>query len=159
VQASRTIVVLVALSSIALFPSPAAAQRCADDGVAAIDQYCELLPGATGAAPIDDPMHALNSVLPTTARVRLARAGPEGRALLAMPAAAPVQGGRAAVDPLPGAAKALEGRLAERNARGGVLRAISDAAWDGGQLSDLFRSLLLLATLGLVGTAWARRAR
>jgi hypothetical protein len=128
--------------------------------VAAIDQYCELLPSAEGPASSNEPRRGVRTVLPPEERKRLWQAGPVGRALLAMPIGVQAGAVGPVFRPLPGAAAALSGRLAEPDASGpGVLRATGTAAWDGGRLSQLFRWLLLASTIGLVGAAWARRPR
>ncbi len=150
---------VVALLTVLVVPASAVAQRCTGEDVAAIDQYCELLPTAEGMAPSDEPRGALRSVLPAADRTRLWRAGPTGRALLAIAPGAPMRGDASTVEPLPGAAGALAGRLGERDDSRSTVRAIGSAAWDGGRLSELFRWLLLSATVGLVGTAWVRRSR
>jgi hypothetical protein len=153
-------ITFVVLLSVLLLPSRAAAQKCSGDDVAAIDQYCELLPTAVGPAPSDTPRLGLGSVLPHEERLKLWRAGPAGRALLSMPVGAHLSGQDPALRPLPGATAALSGWLSDRGERqAGSVEGIGDAAWKGSRLSQLFRWLLLMSTVGLVGTAWARRSR
>ncbi|HWH96173.1 MAG TPA: hypothetical protein VNT03_20085 [Baekduia sp.] len=146
--------------SVLFVPSSAAAQKCSGEDVAAIDQYCELLPTAEGQAPSDEPQRGLMTVLPVAERQQLWRAGPAGRALLSMPTGAHLHGRDRKPRPLPGAAAAISGWLAERDqAEDSPVRAIGTAAWDGDRLSELFRWLMLMSTVGLVGTAWVRRRR
>lgn len=155
---------VVAVLSVPLLPVGAAAQtqKCASEDVAAIDQYCEVLPTAEGqTSSASSPQQALRSALPQTQRVRLWRAGPPGRALLAIPPGLHlrVQGQEVRAQPLPGAAAALSGWLSDHHHGDRPVRAIGAAALGGDGLSPVFRWLLLISTVGLVGTAWIRRSR
>ena len=156
-KAPSTIVVVV-LGSVLLIPSSAAAQRCSGEDLAAIDQYCELVPGVTGKLPLSRSKQALGTVLSPAARERFMRSGPEGRALLALPVGAPL--GQGSPRPLPGAADALEGSLGEHPgflSRG--TEAVGNVLNGAGGVSDIFRWALLLSTVGLSGTAWVRHRR
>jgi hypothetical protein len=157
---ARSTVIWVASVSVALFPSSAAAQRCSGEDVAAIDQYCELVPSVSGTTPPGSSSRTLRRMLPRSQRAVLERAGPSGHALLALAPGAPMRQGTGRVRLLPGAVEALSGRLAEpRMSVDASLRAIRSAASDDQGVGSGFRWILLLSTLGLVGTKWMRRTR
>lgn len=156
-KAPSTIVAVV-LGSVLLIPSSAAAQRCSGEDLAAIDQYCELVPGVTGKLPLSRPMPRLGTVLSPAVRQQLGRSGPEGRALLALPVGAPL-GPDGNPRSLPGAADALEGSLSEPPSfLSREAKAVGNL-FNGGGASDIFRWALLLSTVGLSGTAWVRHRR
>jgi hypothetical protein len=150
---------LVMLLGIALFPSPAHAQRCLGEDLAAIDQYCELLPGAEGAAPAGGSAPQLRAMLPRAARMRLERAGPAGRALMALPFGGRLPTGDSRLREFPGALGALGGAFDDDSSLGDGLRAVQTLGKDGEGLSDAFRWALLLSAIGLVGAGWRRHRR
>jgi hypothetical protein len=159
VRALRSIFIL-ALLSVLLVPSTADADECANANVAVVDQYCELLPTAEGSAAADTPEQTLRASLPAPERAELWQAGRAGRALLYMPEGPHLRGHDRTPQLLPGAADAVSRWVAQDGDRRDVsLRATTGAAWRGARLSDLFRWLLLMSTVGLVGTAWVRRRR
>jgi hypothetical protein len=158
VKAPSTIVA-VALGSLLLVPSSAAAQRCSGEGLAAIDQYCETVPGVTGKQTVVGQDRRLGAALSPGVRQRLERAGPEGQALLALPIGALLgPGGRPRA--LPGARDALEGSLSEGTVSlPGAARAVGDVLGGDGALSDAFGWAVLFSTVGLSGMAWVRHRR
>jgi hypothetical protein len=159
VRALRSIFIL-ALLGVLLVPSPAAAQKCRDDDIAAIDQYCELLPTAAGPVAADTPQPRLRQTLAPAERLQLRRAGPAGRALLSMPEGVGLHVRGHTPQLLPGAAAVVARWMVDHGDRRDTsLGATTKAAWHGARLSELFRWLLLMSTVGLVGTAWVQRRR
>jgi hypothetical protein len=150
---------LVVLVVMALLPASAAAQRCSGEDVAAVDQYCEMIPDADGNMPVGAPTQHLRDTLPPPTRRRLLAGGPDGRTLLALPLGAPMAPATRAVEPLPGAADVLSGLLGEHPRSIGAARAVRTVADSGNGLSDAFRWALLLSMLGLAGVAWGRQRR
>ncbi len=75
---------VVALLTVLVVPRFGIRPEMLREDVAAIDQYCELLPTAWREWRPATSRGALRSVLPAADRTRLWRAGPCGRALLAM---------------------------------------------------------------------------
>ena len=149
--------ILVVVLGVALAPARAYAGTCSDPDLAAIDQYCELLPGAEGAVPPGSSKRTLRDVLPMMTQRLLDLGGPSGRAILALPVGAPLQRGGDRPALAPRAGEALKGRFALRDGDAvGVARSVGRLI-DGGGSSELFRWILLLSTLGLVGAAWLRR--
>jgi hypothetical protein len=158
VKAPSTTVAVV-LGSLLLVPSSAAAQRCSGEGLAAIDQYCETVPGVTGKQTLVGSVSRLGAALSPAVRQRLARAGPEGRALLALPVGASL-GPAGTPRALPGARDAIEGTLGEEAVSPpGVARAVGGLLSGDSALSGAFRWALLLSTVGLSGTAWVLHRR
>jgi hypothetical protein len=118
-----------------------------------------MVPGVTGKQTVAGPVPRLEDALSADARQRLARAGPEGQALLALPLGALLgPGGRPRA--LPGARDALEGSLSEDTVSlPSAAQAVGNLLSGDSALSDAFRWALLLSTVGLCGTAWVRRRR
>src|SRR3954447_848349 len=78
-----TSLVLVALAA-ALSAAPASAQSCkAPPGMSAIDQYCEAIPSPGGDRGSTAPDRG-GAPIPPAARRALAKAGPNGQAMLAL---------------------------------------------------------------------------
>jgi hypothetical protein len=147
----------------ALIPAAADAQQptCEPSpDVAALDQYCDFLPSAEGevtplSAAVGPTQMALNRALPSRDAKRLRDAGPEGRALLMLPAIAPVR---------PDVRRRL------RDTAEDVLRStdldppkvtpeavVSGLGAAGGQaLGGVFQWGLLICTVGFAGMAWLR---
>ena len=148
-------------------PGPAAAAACPpEQTVAALDQYCESLPTPGGvAAPTDEgegglPMGKLRSVLPPKQVKRLRDAGPAARALLELPAVAPLA--RAFMTPAErhradvGAREVVaSGTLDRRKGDvGSVASGLASSAPD--VVGGAFRWGLVICSLGLSGLAWLR---
>src|SRR5688572_19999574 len=66
--------------------APPPPQPCADEDVAAIHQYCELLADAGGILAPGSSRETLAEALPPATIKRLEKAGPQGLALLSLPA-------------------------------------------------------------------------
>jgi hypothetical protein len=155
----RLLLVLLVVLGAGLLPGRAHAGTCSKPDLAAIDQYCELLPGADGAVPPGFSDRTLRDVLPMMTRRLLNVAGPPGQAILALPVGAPMRRGGGRDSLAPGARDALKGEFAVRDGdAAGVAGAVSRLI-EGGGLSELFRWAVLLSTLALVGVAWVRRRR
>jgi hypothetical protein len=153
---ARSIILAVAFFSAA-FPSSAVAQPCVGEDVAAIDQYCETVLGAGGEESISGQTKTLRSTLPAAVRMLLERAGPEGRALLALAQGSPL--GRSdgmRVSRLPGAMAAVRGDLSEDAEGSGVPARALEGLAEGAGLSGVFRWAILISTLAMVGIAWSR---
>lgn len=142
--------------SISATPSARAAERCSDRDIAAIDQYCELIAGVEGETGLVGSMIRMRDVLPEATRRQLQAAGSEGRAVLALPVGAPVPKAGTDVKPLLNAADALRGSLRKHQ---DVVRSARKMVSTVGSLRGPLGWILLLSTLGLVGTAWVRRGR
>lgn len=154
-----TTIALVVLLGMALVPSTAAAQRCSDEDVAAIDQYCELISAPEGDVPLTRSVPRLRDTLPMSLRRQLLAGGAEGHAVLALPAVVARAGSRAD-QPLPDAAGALAGQLgSQANVVGGVARAVGAAASGRSGLTDAFGWVLLMSTLAIAGAVWVRQRR
>jgi hypothetical protein len=147
----RLLLSLLGLMAMLVTAAPAsAAEGCvAPQGTAAIDQYCEMLPTATGRTDATGRKTVpLASTLPSRMVKRLERAGLLGRVLLALPAAMGDASERAAtrrarVDPRLGALLPGEGA--------NVGSAIAAAGGMGGQVEQGFAWTLVLTLLTLGG--------
>lgn len=155
-RVARLTAVLLALCLVV--SAGAEAQQCTGSSdVAAIDQYCERLPGLD-ATP-QDPDARIEEVLPPEQVAELRAAGALGEAILMLPAQTP---GADAVDgPLPGADDLLgAGRLGAGGDDGGSAGADAFDAIQGvvgGAGSPGFLQWgLVITTLGLVAVAWLR---
>jgi hypothetical protein len=167
VDGKRLLTRAVALAAVitAVGANPAAAAVCLpDQTVAVLDQYCETPLNMIGVpAPSDsgaDRAKALSVALPPAEASRIRQAGPAGRALLLLPAAAPLASAgvtraerrRAAA----GARKVVSSGQLKRPAsevRGfanGLVAAAGDAV-DGA-----FRWGLVICSFGLAGMSWLR---
>jgi hypothetical protein len=157
----RRLLLEIALSLLVVgaLPASAAAADCsAAPDAAAIDQYCELLPtadgtGLTTTARGNGPR--LSDVLPADVVAGLRHAGPEGRALLLLPAPYP---GRPDSPPL-GTEGILKGRLAAEPGVGQVPRALAEALRTGGMPAVLTWILGLTAFVGTAAVVTRRRRR
>jgi hypothetical protein len=169
VDGKRLLRTATAVSAVAALAgaSPAAAAPCPpDQTVAVLDQYCETLPTPVGmSAPTDAGLgeagaRPLSAVLPRSEVERLRKAGPAARALLLLPAVAPLA--RAPVTP-------EERRRAELGARKAIASGDLDATEDdvrsfatglassaGDVVGGGFRWGLVICSLGLAGMAWFR---
>ena len=145
--------------------SPAGAATCSpEQTVAALDQYCEGLPTPIGMAVPTDSGGAhsrpLSLVLPPAEVDRLRKAGPAAKALLLLPAVAPLT--RAHVTP-----------GERRRAAIGARRVVASGALDAKEgdvssfasglassapdlLGGAFRWGLVISSLGLTGMTWIR---
>jgi hypothetical protein len=76
----------LALVLVLALPGLASAQRCvARPGTAALDQYCETIPGSSGSRPsARGGGSRLRDLLPDALVARFERHGEEGRAVLAL---------------------------------------------------------------------------
>jgi hypothetical protein len=173
VDGKRLLRTATAVSAVAALagPSPAAAAPCLpDQTVAVLDQYCESLLTPVGvAAPTDAGPGAvaarpLSVVLPRTEVERLRKAGPAAKALLLLPAVAPLA--RGPVTP-----------AERRRARAGARRVIASGELDATKddvrslatglassaadvVGGAFRWGLVICSVGLAGMTWLRfRAR
>ncbi|MEP6689185.1 MAG: hypothetical protein ABJC36_12625 [Gemmatimonadales bacterium] len=163
-RAATAVAVVVALAA----PRPAAAASCLpDQSVAALDQYCESLlspvggtaPTWTGSGMMN--LRPLNSVLPRSEVEQLRTSGPAGKALLLLPAVAPLAGG-----PLTASERRRTRIRASRaSATSGALGSTGDqvrgfatglAAAAGDVLGGAFRWGLVICSLGLAGMTWLR---
>jgi hypothetical protein len=165
----RTATAVSAVSAVAALagPSPAAAAACQpDQTVAVLDQYCEslLTPGGvaspTDAGPGAGRARPLSVVLPRTELEQLREAGPAAKALLLLPAVAPLGRGPVA-------------RAERRRARVGARRIIASGVLDategevrrfatglasaaGDVVGGAFRWGLVICSVGLAGMTWLR---
>jgi hypothetical protein len=155
---------VVASVALVLPASPAAAKTSQGPAcppaqtVAALDQYCDSLPGSAGQSQPPGPgagrtARPLSSALPHNVMTALRGAGPAARALLTIPA-----GG------LPADSQGSE-RQAAAGARNTVEKASAgDAPTAVGALisgapdvlGGAFRWGLVASTLGIAGVAWLR---
>jgi hypothetical protein len=158
----------ISAAAVALVgPGPAAAAACPpEQTVAALDQYCESLPMPGGVAgPTDEgegevPRGRLRSVLPPKQVKQLRRAGPAARALLELPAVAPLA--RAFMTPAErrradlGAREVIASGTLERRRGdvGSVASGLASAAPD--VVGGTFRWGLVICSLALSGLAWLR---
>jgi hypothetical protein len=155
----RRLLLAIALSLpvVGALPASAVAADCAAaPDAAAIDQYCELLPtadgiGLTTTARGNGPR--LSDVLPADVVADLRHAGPEGRALLQLPAPYP---GSKDSPPL-GTEGLLKGRLAAAAGVGHVPRALAEALRTGGMPAVLTWILGLTAFVGAAAVVTRRR--
>jgi hypothetical protein len=161
---TTTCVAFVALAAGLPAGAHAADPACKpSQDVAALDQYCEFLPSPEGdEQPVnsaDQPTQRtpMSRALPRREVAMLRKSGPEGRALLLLPALAPV-----GLTP--------EQRRRIRITRERVLRSttldapevtpktvISDVTAVGERtFASVFQWALLLCTVGFAGMAWLR---
>jgi hypothetical protein len=169
VDGKRLLKTATAVSAVAALagPSPAAAAPCLpDQTVAVLDQYCESLLTPVGvAAPIDAGpggvrARPLSVVLPRSEVERLRKAGPAAKALLLLPAVAPLA--RGPVTP-----------AERRRARAGARRVIASGQLDATKddvrsfatglasaaadvVGGAFRWGLVICSVGLAGMTWLR---
>jgi hypothetical protein len=158
-RTATTVAVAVALTG----PSPAtAAVPCPpEQTVAALDQYCEALPGVggmvapTASGPGRAAMRPLRVVLPPKEVESLRNAGPAAMALLQLPVVAPVtQEDRRRAD-LGAREVVASGALdSPKGDVPGVASGLASAAPD--VVSGAFRWALVLSSLGLAAMAWLR---
>ena len=160
----RTATAVAAVMALA-GASPAAAAECLpDQTVAALDQYCDTPVSMLGVPASSDAdahaMRPLSLALPPAAAARLRKAGPAARALLLLPAVAPLAGARvpaadrrrAAI----GAHKVIaSGQLEHREAEArSFAKGLASAADD--VVGGAFRWGLVICSLGLAGMSWLR---
>lgn len=153
---TRPAIVVVAVATLMLLPSSAAAdKRCSAEEVAALDQYCELITSAEAKLPIAGTMPRLRDSLPRGARRKLAAAGAPGTALLALPDPAPRAG---PAKPLSDVTGAIAGRLGrERKSLERTARALGSVTGGESGLGRGFAWALLFITVAAAGIAWVRR--
>jgi hypothetical protein len=148
-------------------PTPAAAAPCLpDQTVAVLDQYCESLLTPVGvAAPRDAGpggvrARPLSVALPPSDAAQLRKAGPAAKALLLLPAVAPLARG-----PVTAAERRRTRAAARRVIASGELDANKDdvrsfatglASAAGDVVGGAFRWGLVICSLGLAGMTWFR---
>jgi hypothetical protein len=169
VDGKRLLKAATAVSAVAALagPAPAVAAPCQpDQTVAALDQYCESLLTPVGvAAPADagpDAVRArpLSSVLPRTEVERLRAAGPAAKALLLLPAVAPLARGPATPAERRRARVSARRVIAsgELDAAEGDVRSFTTGLTSaaGDVVGGAFRWGLVICSLGLTGLTWIR---
>jgi hypothetical protein len=149
----------VALSALLLTTPASAAQKCvAPPGTAAVEQYCETIPSASGDTRSGDGPGAAHPIASGTLDQISAAAGPEAvRAIAGADAPAPSTARKPperTSDPQP-AGRPARPAPAESNPLSAVVSAASDGTEVGGPLVYI----LLALTLVLVSGAWMRFRR
>jgi hypothetical protein len=160
----RTATAVAAVMALA-GASPAAAAECLpDQTVAVLDQYCDTpvnmlgVPASSDAGA--DAPRPLSVTLPPAEAAQLRKAGPAARALLLLPAVAPLAGAR--VPPaerrraVVGAHNVIaSGQLGHRDAQARrFAKGLASAATD--VVGGAFRWGLVICSLGLAGMFWLR---
>jgi hypothetical protein len=153
-----------------LAAQPAAAQRCvAPPGTAAIEQYCETVPDASGGRPADSggvaDATASNPVPAETIR-QLDASGESGRdlsrVLRAGTSPARARGTARARRSAPRARRSAPRRARPADAAppaANPLDAVGSAFSRGGTVGDGFAWILLAIAAGMGGAAWLRHSR
>ncbi|MEA2134466.1 MAG: hypothetical protein QOC68_2375 [Solirubrobacteraceae bacterium] len=165
----RLLKVATAVSAVAALagPSTAVAVPCPpDQTVAALDQYCESLLTPVGvAAPAEagpDAVRArpLSVALPRTEVELLRAAGPAAKALLLLPAVAPLARGQDTPAERRRARAGARSVLAsgQLDAKEGDVRGFTTglASAAGDVVGGAFRWGLVICSLGLTGMTWFR---
>jgi hypothetical protein len=154
----------------ALIAAPASAQRCtAPPGTAAIEQYCETLPSATGVQRSDRGGAVAPRPVPAQTLKELDESGAAGQELAAVltgtrAAATPRTAGKAAPEPRarseprPAQARATPPPEA-RASTGNPLGAVQAAVTGGETVGNGFFWVLLAIAAGIGGAGWLRHAR
>jgi hypothetical protein len=157
---------LLALTAILVAAAPAAAQKCnAPPGTAAVDQYCENVPSATGngGGGSDDSNGSSGATAPRSTVRALDRAGESGKELKRFLGedVASTQGTKQ------GSKRSSDRKAATREPSGksptqpssNPLGAVQSAVNSGTTVGNGFIWLLVTLTLLIAGIAWMRYRR
>lgn len=140
---------------LVLTGSAAAASCVAPPGTAAIDQYCETVPGASGDRGSGDP--PLTARVPSKTAATLRRSGPDGVALAQALGHSSPQGSKK-----PRHESATSGRTQATDPRApsnNPLSAVGQAIGKGSTIGSGFVIALLAVTLVVVGWGWVAYRR
>jgi len=160
---------LLALTAILLAAAPAAAQRCvAPPGTAAVDQYCENVPSASGnsGGGSDDSNGSSGATTPRSTVRALDRAGESGKELKQF-LGEDVASARADTGAKQGSKGSSDRKARTREPAGTApkqpssnpLGAVQSAVNSGSTVGSGFTWILVLLTLLIAGIAWTRYRR
>ena len=161
---------LLALTAILVAAAPAAAQKCvAPPGTAAVDQYCENVPSASGnsgGGGSDDSNGSSGATAPRNTVRALDRAGESGKELKQF-LGEDVASARADTGAKQGSKGSSDRKARTREPAGTApeqpssnpLGAVQSAVNSGTTVGSGFTWILVLLTLLIAGIAWMRYRR